>query len=130
MYKAEIVAGVANELYATEKALDAAIAQSSALVQSMIACREPLEISAIAGAGAQAKAMEAVAALAEARSAIIAAHQELAKDHRRMGWGTYAAGPMEKPDDMERPSERPFVRPDLRVSYFLVISALPVSVYA
>ena len=116
MYKAEIVAGVANELYATEKALDAAIAQTSVLVQSMIACREPLEISAIAGAGAQAKAMEAVAALAEARSAIIAAHQELAKDHRRMGWGTYAVGPVDKPDDMERPSERPFVRPDLRVA--------------
>ena len=116
MYKAEIVNGVASELHATEKALDAAIAQTSVLVQSMIACREPLEISAIAGAGAQAKAMEAVAALAEARSAIVAAHQELAKDHRRMGWGTYAAGPMEKPDDMERPSERPFVRPDLRVA--------------
>ncbi len=116
MYKAEIVEGVANELYATEKALDAAIAQSSALVQTMIASREPLGVSAIAGAGAQAKAMEAVAALAEARSAIIAAHQELAKDHRRMGWGTYAAGPVEKPDDMERPSERPFVRPDLRVA--------------
>ena len=116
MYKAEIVEGVANELYATEKALDAAIAQTSVFVQSMIACREPLEISAIAGAGAQSKAMEAVAALAEARTAIIAAHQELAKDHRRLGWGTYAVGPVEKPDDMERPSERPFVRPDLRVA--------------
>lgn len=116
MYKAEVVNGVANELYATEKALDAAIAQTGAFVQAMIACREPLEISAIAGAGAQAKAMEAIAALAEARNAVIAAHQELAKDHRRLGWGTYAVGPVEKPDDMERPSERPWVRPDLRVA--------------
>jgi hypothetical protein len=116
VYKAEIVEGVANELYATEKALDAAIAQTGVFMQSMIACREPLEISAIAGAGAQAKAMAAVAALAEARTAIIAAHQELAKDHRRLGWGTYAAGPMDKPDDMERPPVRPFVRPDLRVA--------------
>lgn len=115
MYKAEVVNGVAEELYATEKALDAAIAQTGAFVQTMIASREPLGVSAIAGAGAQAKAMEAVAALAEARNAIIAAHQELAKDHRRMGWGVYAAGPMEKPDDMEKPI-RPLVRPDLRVA--------------
>ena len=116
MYNAEVVNGVANELYATEKALDAAITQAGAFVQTMIASREPLGVSAIAGAGAQAKAMEAVAALAEARNAVIAAHQELAKDHRRMGWGVYAAGPADKPDDMERPVERPWVRPDLRVA--------------
>ena len=118
MYKAEIVNGVANELYATEQALDAAIAQASGLVQTMIASRAELSISAISGAGAQAKAMEAIAALGQAREAIIATHQELAKDHRRLGWGVYAAGPLDKPDDMERPVEGPWtkVRPDLRVA--------------
>ena len=107
MYKAEIVNGVANELYATEQALDAAIAQASGLVQTMIASRAELSVSAISGAGAQAKAMEAIAALGQAREAIVATHQELAKDHRRMGWGVYAAGPMDKPDDMTRPVEVP-----------------------
>lgn len=118
MDKAEIIKGVADELYATEKALDAAIAQTGVFMQSMIACREPLNLSAIAGAGAQSKAMEAVAALAEARSAVIAAHQELAKDHRRLGWGVYAAGPLDKPDDMTRPIEVPGrpAAPNLRVA--------------
>jgi hypothetical protein len=107
VYKAEIVNGVANELYATEQALDAAIAQASGLVQTMIASRAELSISALSGAGAQAKAMEAIAALGQAREAIVATHQELAKDHRRMGWGVYAAGPLDKPDDMTRPVEVP-----------------------
>lgn len=118
MEKTEIIKGVADELYATEKALDSAIAQTGAFVQAMIACREPLSISAVAGAGAQAKAMEAVAALAEARNAIIAAHHELAKDHRRLGYGVYNVGPMDKPDDMTRPIEVPGrpAAPNLRVA--------------
>jgi heterodisulfide reductase subunit A-like polyferredoxin len=116
MYKAEIVNGVANELYATEQALDAAIAQASSLVQTMIASRAELSVSAVAGAQAQAKAMEAIATLGQAREAIVAAHQELAKDHRRMGWGVYATGPVDKPDDMTRPIEVPRVQPDLRVA--------------
>lgn len=108
MYKAEIVEGVANELYASEKAVDAAIAQASTFVQTMIASREPLSISPIAGAGAQAKAMEAIAAMGVAREAIIAAHQELAKDHRRLGWGVYNIGPLDKPDDQTRPIGSPW----------------------
>jgi hypothetical protein len=116
MYKAEIVNGVANELDATEQALDAAIAQASSLVQTMIASRAELSVSAVAGAQAQAKAMEAIATLGQAREAIVAAHQELAKDHRRMGWGVYATGPVDKPDDMTRPIEVPRVQPDLRVA--------------
>lgn len=107
MYKAEIVNGVANELYATEQALDAAIAQASGLVQTMIAGRAELSVSALSGAGAQAKAMEAIAALGQAREAIVATHQELAKDHRRMGWGVYAVGPVDKPDDWETPIGSP-----------------------
>ena len=43
-----------------------------------------------------------------AREAIIAAHQELAKDHRRMGWGVYNVGPLDKPDDHDRPVGKPF----------------------
>jgi hypothetical protein len=42
------------------------------------------------GAEAQAKAVEAIAALSAARQAVVACHEELAKDHRRMGYGVYA----------------------------------------
>jgi len=99
MDRNEVIAGIASDLYATENSVDAAIAQASTFVQTMVASRSTLSVSAIAGAGAQSKVMEAMAALAVARDAVIAAHHELAKDHRRMGWGVYAAGPVDKPED-------------------------------
>jgi len=99
MDRDQVIASVAGDLYATEMALDAAITQATTLVQSMIGARAALSISAVAGAGSQAKAMETIAALGAAREAIIACHAELQKDHRKMGWGTYALGPVDKPDD-------------------------------
>ncbi|RZJ90306.1 MAG: hypothetical protein EON88_18735 [Brevundimonas sp.] len=99
MERTEIIAGVAGDLYATELAVDAAITQAATLIQSMISGRTALNVSAVAGTGSQAKAMEALTALGAAREAIVACHGELQKDHRKMGWGTYAAGPVNKPDD-------------------------------
>ena len=94
MDRNEVIAGVAGELYATEKALDDAITQAAALVQTMISARSALSVSAVAGATSQAKAMEAIAALGAAREAVVACHAELQKDHRRLGYGVYAAGPV------------------------------------
>lgn len=99
MDRDQVIASVAGELYATEKALDAAITQATTLVQSMIGARAALSISAVAGTTSQSKAMETIAALGVARDAIVACHAELQKDHRKMGWGTYALGPVDKPDD-------------------------------
>lgn len=96
MQRAEVIASVAGELNATEQALDAAIAHATTLVQSMIGARTQLSISPVAGAGSQAKAMEAIAALGEARAKMVECHEELAKDHRRLGYGTYAAGILDK----------------------------------
>jgi len=101
MDRSTVVAGVAGDLYATENAVDAAIAQATTLVQSMIGARAALSVSPVAGAESQAKAMEAIAALSAARSAVVACHAELQKDHRRMGWGTYAVGPVDKPNEVE-----------------------------
>lgn len=98
MDRTEVVASVAGDLYATEQAVDAAITSATTLVQSMIGARALLKVSPVAGAGSQAKAMEAIAALSAAREAIVACHTELAKDHRRMGYGVYAVGPLDKPD--------------------------------
>jgi hypothetical protein len=103
MDRSEIVASVAGELNATENAIDTAITQATTLVQSMIGARVALSISPVAGAGSQAKAMETIAALSTAREAIVACHAEMQKDHRRMGWGVYAVGPLNKPDDYETP---------------------------
>jgi hypothetical protein len=107
MDRAEVVASVAGDLNATEQAVDAAIARATTLVQSMIGARTALSLSPVAAAGAQAKAMEAIAALGVAREAIVASHEELAKDHRRLGWGTYAIGVLDKPAEPEQTTQRP-----------------------
>lgn len=98
MNQVEVIASVADELNASEQAIDAAITQATALVQSMIGSRTALGISPVFGAEAQAKALEAIASLGVARQAVIACHGELAKDHRRLGYGAYA-GPLAKPGD-------------------------------
>lgn len=90
MDKAQVIASVAGDLNATEQAVDAAIAHATTLVQSMIGSRTALNLSPVLGADAQAKALEAIAALGAARQATVACHEELAKDHRRLGYGVYA----------------------------------------
>lgn len=102
MDRVQVVQSVAAELHSTEKAIDAAITQATTLVQSMIGARAALAVSPVAGAGSQSKAMESIAALGVARDAIVACHAELQKDHRKMGWGVYAQGPVDKPDDWDK----------------------------
>jgi hypothetical protein len=99
MDRTEIVASVAGDLHATEAAIDAAITQATTLVQSMIGARAALSLSPVSAAESQTKAMETIAALGSAREAIVACHAEMQKDHRRLGWGTYNVGPLNKPDD-------------------------------
>lgn len=95
----EVIASIAGDLNATEQSLDATIAQAATLVQSMIGARTALSLSPVSGAVSQSKAMEAMAALATAREAIVACHEELAKDHRRHGYGVYAVGVLNKPEE-------------------------------
>jgi len=97
--KTEVIASVASDLNATEKAVDEAIARATTLVQAMIGGRAALNISPVVGADAQSKAMEAIANLAAARQAVVACHTEMAKDHRRLGYGVYAS--------IEEKGERP-----------------------
>jgi hypothetical protein len=104
MDKAQVIASVAGDLHASEKALDEAITRATTLVQSMIGSREALNISAVVGADSQARALEAIANLGAARQALIDCHAELAKDHRRLGWGVYAEGGMDKGQGQQRPT--------------------------
>lgn len=115
MDRTEVIASVAGDLYATEHAVDEAIARATTLVQAMIGARTALQISPVAGTDSQAKAIEAIAALSVARTAVVACHAELQKDHRKMGWGTYAAGPTDKPDDWWKEQPRRAVA-ELRVA--------------
>lgn len=101
MTRDEVVTSVALDLNATEQALDEAITRATTLVQSMIGSRTALNLSPVVAADAQAKALEAIANLSAARQALVTCHDELAKDHRRLGWGVYAAGFQSK---TERPT--------------------------
>lgn len=103
MTKPEVIASVADDLYASEQAIDAAITRATALVQSMIGARAALNISPVVGAESQSKAIEAIASLAVARQAIVTCHEELAKDHRRMGWGVFMGPPADKGQGDTRP---------------------------
>ena len=109
MNKADVIASVAGDLNATEQSVDAAIATATTLVQAMIGARTALSLSPVSGAESQAKALEAIAALGVARQAIVACHTELAKDHRRLGYGVYAGGSLDKPEDTT-PEQRPVGR--------------------
>lgn len=103
MTKTEVIASVAGDLNSAEQSLDTAIAQATTLIQSMIGARTALTLSPVAGAVSQSKAMEAVAALASAREALVACHEELAKDHRRLGYGVFSSGHVNKPAETTPP---------------------------
>ena len=99
MDKMEIMRTVVEDLYATERSIDDAIAQSTDFIATMIQSRRDVNLSAVVGAEAQAKMIEAVAALGEARSAVVAAHADLAKVQRLVGLGHVATGPVDKPEE-------------------------------
>ena len=99
MDKLEVMRTVVDDLYATERAIDDAIAQSTDFVATMIQSRRDVNLSAVVGAEAQAKMIEAIAALGEARSAVVAAHADLSKVQRLVGLGHVAVGPVDKPEE-------------------------------
>lgn len=99
MDKLEVMRAVVDDLYATEKAIDDAIAQSTDFIATMIQSRRDVNLSAVVGAEAQAKMIEAVAALGEARTAVVAAHADLARVQRLVGLGHVATGPVDKPEE-------------------------------
>jgi hypothetical protein len=90
--RALVAQKVANELFATEVAIDDAIAHASKLVGELVAARQMLGISAVVGGDAITKATAAVSALAEARSAVVIAHNDLAETKLRIGIRTKLSG--------------------------------------
>src|SRR5690606_7674845 len=101
MQRNEVIAAVAGDLHSAEKAIDDAIVQATALVQSMIGARSALNVAAGAGTVSQAKASAALASRSAAREAIVSRQNEMAKERRRTGYGVCAAGPVAKPDEWD-----------------------------
>lgn len=82
--KMEIARNVADHLFATEDAIDAAIACAAGLVNYMPVARKGVRASAEVGQPAFEQVIATMATLAEARRQIVNAHQALAESGRRV----------------------------------------------
>jgi hypothetical protein len=88
---------VATKLFATENAVDVALAEASELMADMLKARKDLGLSAVVGDAAASRLVEAIAALGAARTAMVAAHGELNETKLRIGVRTKLAGYEDKP---------------------------------
>lgn len=98
MDKTLICQGVANKLFASEKAIDAAIAETAALLTGVAEARMEARVSMVATDASTAKIMQALTLLSEARTAMAGAHVELDEVKLRMGVRTKMIGAFDKPD--------------------------------
>jgi hypothetical protein len=92
MDKAFVAQRVATKLFATERAVDAALIEAAELVTEVLKARQDLGVSATVCDHANAKLVAAVAALGEARTAVVDAHGELNEVKLRLGIRTKLIG--------------------------------------
>ena len=90
-------------MFATEHALDAAMTEAAELMADLLKARKDLNLSAVVGDAAPAKLVEAMAALAQARTAIVSVHNELNDVKLRIGVRTKMTGWEEKPEVPDEP---------------------------
>lgn len=97
MERALVVQKAANKLFAAENAIDKALVEASSLMLELQAVRQELNLSAIFADGASAKVVESMSALAQARTAMVACHAEMADAKLRLGVRTKMVGVGDKP---------------------------------
>ena len=85
MEKAFVAQRVAKKLFVTEAAVDGALVEASELMSEMLKARQDVQVSMVFADEAQAKLMDAMKALSEARSAMVAVHSELNEAKLRLG---------------------------------------------
>ncbi len=83
---------VANRLFATENAVDAAILEASQLMASLVEARHEIGFAATLGAASFSKVSAAMAALTDARQAMVDAHHEMNEAKLRLGVRTKMSG--------------------------------------
>lgn len=83
---------VAVSLFEAEAAIDAALAKTAALAGVMPGLRGEAGLSALIGQDAVERASEAIAALAQARRAIVETHKELDIAKTQIGLGAVMIG--------------------------------------
>lgn len=100
--KAFVAQRVATKLFATEKAIDQAMVEAAELMTSMVKARQDLQVSAVFGDQAQAKVVEALSALAAARTSMVEMHAEMAEMKLRLGMRTTLVGIEDKPPEQKK----------------------------
>src|SRR4051812_18442048 len=88
MEKVFVAQRVANQLWTTEAAIDAALLESSTLMRDVIQARGDLKVSAVFADDVNVKPMAAMQALTEARTAMVGVHDELNDAKLRLGLRT------------------------------------------
>ena len=101
MERALVAQHVANKLFATENAIDTAIADASALLGQLVTARQELGVSTVFADGAFIQATAALSALSQARTAMVAAHAELNDAKLRVGVRTKMVGGSDKPPQQQ-----------------------------
>lgn len=92
MEKVFVAQRVANKLFATEAAVDGALAEAAELLSVMLEARKDVNASLVFADDVQVKLMDAMKALSEARTAMVGVHQELGEAKLRLGIRTKMAG--------------------------------------
>lgn len=85
MEKVFVAKRVASKLFATEAAVDGALAEAAELMSEMLKSRKDVNLSTVVGDEAAAKLIEAMKALGEARTAMVGVHKELHDVQLRLG---------------------------------------------
>lgn len=96
MEKVFVAQRVAKKLFSTEAAVDGALIEATELMGEMLKARQDVNTSLVFADDVQIKMMEAMKALSEARSAMVAVHNELNEAKLRLGIRTKMDG-MDKP---------------------------------
>ena len=85
MEKAFVAQRVAKKLFETEAAVDGALIEATELMSEMLKARADVNTSLVFADDVQVKMMEAMKALSEARTAMVAVHTELNDAKLRLG---------------------------------------------
>jgi hypothetical protein len=85
MEKVFVAQGVAKKLFATEHAVDGALAEAAELMSEMLRAKKDVNLSSVVGDEAASKLVDAIKALGEARTAMVAVHNELNDVKLRLG---------------------------------------------
>ncbi|WP_395671886.1 hypothetical protein [Phenylobacterium sp.] len=85
MEKVFVAQKVAKKLMVTEAAVDGALVEAADLMSVMLAARKDVNTSLVFADDCQVKLMDAMKALSEARTAMVAVHNELNEAKLRLG---------------------------------------------